>query len=1200
MKHTITQLEDIARRARSTLIAGEVGLSLGVLLASVVCCAALDWWLRFPTAVRIGMLVALIVLAWHLARQHICPAFRFRPTALDVAFRMERRAPQLQGKLASAVEFASAARASTSDASSEQRLQAELARGVVAEVEQSTAMSLLDGAIRYGPSLQRGLLLCITLVLLFVTSLLTPEFLRIGASRILLPWSASRWPARTEVHSLLGRELIHARGVPLALRAELVKGDAEDERIWASYRVKQATDSIWGGWNEVLLARQPNGIYERLLELDGTEIELRFVSSEDESDPTHITLVESPALVSASFIAEPPAYLQAHNIKLDAISQSLGDGTDARAVVLDPVLEGSTVRISAQLNAPAEVSLAGTEGFEGTVFIEDSTPTSVLMDGVATGAAKIHVKLHDQHGLENRTDIGFVFDTIPDRAPTAAVTDPSNDESFVADAVLPLRGELRDDFGLARVGFEFTVRSRGATDTTSETPLREEIKLAQGVMAEESQILALSSFNVDAGDTILVRAVAEDIFERDGKHHDRVRSAPRALRIVSAEDFEQQLRAALASVRRDAMRTDELQARAQERLAGATASSDETKSVTQAQAEVSESLARHASALAAVERRMQRNKKGDTEIANLAREAATISREAQTSSEEAAQHVKDVEQALGGEVAIQESHTQAARAQEEVRADMESLVALLDRDADSWLSKRRIQELRERIEQLTRETDALAQRTQAKAREELSPEDRAALDALAVQQQAAADDAEALVSELQERQEATKQADPALARALEQAAKAARDGRVREKMEQASDATKSNQLTQAKASEQSAAQALAQAEQALKDVGKIRAEELARVLETLVESVQRLIQQTESVLPKFSAPGDTEPTARAVGQLSQNTRALAGDARGSGRAASKIAPHLDRAAESLSAATELLRRETPATVDAAAAGESALVSFKEALVLAEEAKERAQQDAATEKREELLAKYRTLLEREVALKVLTETVVATPEKPLTRREQVELRRLSVAQSQVRDAVHVLLQEEEAVAKSEAFSDVHDEIDRSLAAAVDALNRAQPTEALSAQSDGVQGLADLIAALGQDEDEDPFEERQSPQSETGGGGGGSQPSDPIPPLAELRLLRQMQRQLLQRTLQLDAAREAGLSTQETDSQRANLAAKQARIVELAEKLAQSMEKSKGTPTDEKPTETPEVNPSPPSVVPSTHGGCGDAWRLLWLA
>ena len=1199
MQHSLSQLQHIARRARLLLIAGEGALVVGVVLAFATGCVLLDWWLRFPSAVRAGMLVMLTTVAWQLTRRRVLPAFRFRPTTLDIAFRIEQREPQLRNLLASAVEFSSAAQQRSASHSDEAALESQLAQRLVARVTrfiEGATTSPFRSTLRYGPSLRRACTLFATTGVCISFLAWSPDLFGIGVTRLLSPWSGARWPARTEVHSLLGGAVVHARGIPLPLRAALIRGDGEHERVWAAFRVKHTADATWGDWDEVLLARQPNGVYERLMEVDGEEMEVVFRSSDNESLETHISIVDSPALVQASFIAEPPAYLQNHNISVDPISQPLGDGTDARAVVLDPVLEGSAVRITAQLNVIAEVSIAGSEGFDGTVQVSDEAPTNVTIDGIAAGASKIHVKLHDHYGIENRAEIGFVFDTILDRVPTAAVVDPSHDESFVVDAVVPLRGELRDDFGLSRAGFEFSVRRASTHDAAEPESVREDVVEVSGVLAEESRTLTLSSFSVKPGDTILVRAVAEDIFELPGARHTRTQSAPRALRIVGAEEFEQQVRTAIANVRRDATRTDALQARAQERLSGALRTTDE-KPLAQAQAEVGEALARHTLALNAVARRLERNQQGDGELSRLAQEASAMSEEAAIASSDATEQIMESENPESSDTIATTAKSQASKSQEQVRADLEGLIALLDRDADSWLSKRHIEELRERIESLIRKTDALAQRTHAQARDELPAEERAALDELASEQQDAANDTDALVDELRTRQEATKDLDPALARALEQAATAAKEGRAREAMEQASEATKSNQLAQAGASERNAAQALARAEQALKDVGKIRAEELARVLESLVESVQRIIEQTERLLPQFTRAQDAELHARAIGQVSQNTRGLASDARGAGRAASRVAAPLERAAESLSTASSLLRREEPVVVDAIAAGESAIVSLHEALSLAEDAKERAQQDAATEKREELLEKYRSLLEQELALKALTQKIADSTGTTPTRREQLELRRLALTQGEVRDAISGLLSDEESISKSPAFTDVHKDIDQFLGRAVETLNRAESAEAVVAQTDGAQGLADLITALGEDEDEDPFTERQPPQGETGGGGGSAPSSEPIPPLAELKLLRQMQRQLFQRTLQLESARERGLAEDSLIAQRAALAERQARIVELTEAIANSMEKSKATPTDQKPTTTPEASPP---TTPSRQQARARKQELRWLA
>ena len=73
---------------------------------------------------------------------------------------------------------------------------------------------------------------------------------------------------------------------------------------------------------------------------------------------------------------------------------------------------------------------------------------------------------------------------------------------------------------------------------------------------------------------------------------------------------------------------------------------------------------------------------------------------------------------------------------------------------------------------------------------------------------------------------------------------------------------------------------------------------------------------------------------------------------------------------------------------------------------------------------------------------------------------------------------------------------------------------------------------------------------------------------------------MQQSIFDRTLQLDASRANGVSIEEIEKRREDIVARQARILELAEKIAERMQESKGKATAEQPTERPVPVPVPP--------------------
>jgi hypothetical protein len=906
---------------------------------------------------------------------------------------------------------------------------------------------------------------------------------------------------------------------------------------------------------------------------------------------------------------EPPAYAQR---VVAARNEDLGSGTDARATTRDPLLDGSRVRLELRLSrpipfdesnptvwmigeglmdgradsAPADATQGETAAVEAAdtaapqvtkaeesarrpvvPVVDSADPSRWVIEFTARGPTRIEAQLVDADGIRQREPSVFAFDTVTDRAPTAAIIDPAQDESVVADARVPMRAEQRDDLELRSAGIEIATRI-GKSETESLVfEERAEIAGSQSASSVE-RMLEIAKLQLAAGDSVVLRSFAEDYFDGLGapeKSHGRTRSAPRVIRIVGEEEFERQIRSSLSGVRRDAMRIDERQAKAREQVEKDP--SDAT--LEQAQAAVTEGAARIRESAKQLLERLERNGRTEGSLADIARQAEDIASAAEARSAEASEALERArkEASTPEERKQREADAkQAAERQDEVRAELEDLVGLLDRDEDAWAARRRLEGLTNRIRQLARETQQAAQRSNGESREQLSPDARAEIDALAERQASAAEEAEKTLSELKERAKALEESDPQQARALDAAAKAAEDGRVREEMEQASKDSEQNKLEQSKAAQERALEALQKAAQELEQDRKVRAKELARLLEDLVESIRRLIEETEDRRGELAGvPGGSDepqlrlrdPLAASFGVLSQNTRGVAADARTRSREAARPARSLDSAATSMAAAAAMLRSMEFKREDAAGATEAALKHLDEALKLAEEAAERAEERAAEEKREELLEKYREFLEREVTLRDAAKKIVPEAGKSIGRRELVESRRLGAAQEELREALRRLLDSEEEVKGSDALVDMHDVINESLVDARATLNEGKPADALPSADDAVEALAAIVSALDEDaasNEEDMFAEQEAAGGNQGAGGQG--PSGAVPPVAEVKLLRSMQDSLARRTRALDEAA-SSIDAVERAQRLGEIAARQQRILELGSKLAEKI-------------------------------------------
>ena len=1202
MVRTVVRL---AGRARALRITGAVAALVVLFFASVMGVAAVDAVVRVPGVVRGIMLAVIAGFMFVDMRKVVLPAFRFRPQPVDIALRIERMRPELQGKLASAVEFelSGAARGSA------------LAARAIRDAEDRSSGASLGKVIRWKPMGTRfaAALLCVGSAIGF--AIVEPDTASIAARRVLMPWSDAVWPARTALAGMIVDGSVAARGRPLALRARMTEGEAERERVRAEYRVTR--DGVVGDWIEVGLARQPSGEFERFVDADGERIEVRFMTSDATTEIATVRLVAPPAIASAQARIEPPAYA-ARAVQLRV--EDLGDCSGSRGILRDPILAGSQIAFDLRMTRalafdPAhsplkQVSSSGTEPGATTmpvaIVVDEADGAHWTVSCTAVEATRLALTLIDSDGIAGENEIVLAFDTIADRPPSATIVEPVQDESVVVDARIAMRADARDDIGLAKAGIE--IATRIGKDSVESMVFEEPAQVMAGANGEEGsateasveRMLDIAKLKLSAGDSIVLRAYAQDAFEGGTVQpaHERVRSAPRILRIVGDDEFERQIRGVFAGVRRDAMRVDERQAKARD----AVERDPSERGLAELQAAVTEGAARMREATEQAIARLEKNDRANGVLSELAEQARELTAAAESRSAEASGAVERAreqkvaaesktgqEQATAKDAATAAAKS-AAELQDAVRAELEDLVALLDRDEDSWLAKRRLDALANKIRQSARETDQAARRSNGEGREELSPDARAEIDALADKQQQEATEAEQVVQELKERSQALKEADPQQSRALEEAAKAAEDGKVREELEQAAKDSSQNRLAQSKQAQDRAASALQKAAEALNEDRKVHAEELARQLESLADSIRRLIKDAENVRDEVAAAGDgndadadaqRERAALGAGKLSQNTRGVASDARATGREAARVARTLDGAAGSLAKVAGNLRGDPFDRNDTTLAVDSALKSLNDALVDAEQAADRAEERAEEEKREELLVKYRDFLERQAALRGSVEKIVPADAAVLGRRELIESRRLGTAQEELRLAIAELRAKEEDVQGSDALVEMHDAIDAALTDAKASLSGGRPAEAMPGEDDAVAALSAIVVALDENDapknDEDKFGEQEADQGGDSGGSGG-QSGGAVPPAAEIKLLRAMQDSLAKRT-RLFAERASELDVTTRSQRLAEIAVRQQRIVELGSKIAEKI-----SPKESGPTVTPPVPPVVPPVVP----------------
>lgn len=1211
MSRIVHQLEYIRRCARALLVAQRTSLVVGVALAAVLVGAVVDYLVRFPAIPRmIGLGIASVTLSLALWR-YVWPAFRFRPTLSDIAMRVERSSPPLQGYLTSALEFTL----------SSQAAKVGLAARMVEEADRRVEVGRLSKVLNP----RRALISAGTTALITVSAatLLTvaPQESMIGIRRILMPWTSAAWPSLTEVVSET-YDKVHPLGTAMTLRARVTRGFDANMRVEARYR--QIGEDVPDVWQSVVLTAQADGVFERLIEPSGDAIEVLFATFDDETDVQRILLSEEPAVRVAVLETSPPEYASA---VIPPRNEELGDGSGLGGAISGEVaLQGSALSLTINLNKPIPVPQTTAEALEvlGMSSWRESAPDarveysdlSVLEDGTsessvwrvrwtAEATTVLAPALHDRHGLTSSRESVFSISVAPDQPPTAVMVAPETDEAVLPSAVVEVEAEGRDDVAVTRVLLQATHFSRrtDSQSATSASPATENHERIEGNASSRQEIGAaiiaekvlqtvdsaseivrvesgvdVSSFSPQPGDVIEVRAIASDAFDLSGVRHTPVPSLPRRLTIISQAEFAESLLRDLGRMRESATRISSDQGT----LTGLTDDAQNAEAIAPAlreQARLGQRIDRMRESVQQMQSRIERNRFDHGDLLAKVERARSLVDQAGQASNAASESVARLAEGLSDQSVEDEKHAALRRmtsdAQGTVRDKLDELISLLSSDEDSWVIRRQIEKLLETQEgasEATREaTGALRGRTQ----EELSATERRRLEDIARTQEELSRKADDVAQDMRETAQRLKESNPELARAMDEAARQAQQQRLSSRMQEAAEDVRENRGQRASEAQQSAEQTLARMRDRLERADRDRAQRLYRQLDSIVASLEVLVAAQNSEVQAASAAGaDATALASSMIRLNANTLGVMEQINAAGPELRQVGRLVEEAVGAQADAVRILRDVSASLPDAAAAELRSLDRLTAALELARRLQEQMQQQDLQRIRQELLQAYERLQQQQVDVGRRTEPL--NTGEVLDRRDQVTARRLGEDQDAVRSGVKDVLAGTEGLADALVFKAGHDRIDELAQLAVKDLGDGKVNAmTISRQLEIAETLGAFVEALRESQSR-PGEFEQEGGGGAGGGGGsgggrGGQEDQIVPPIAQIKLLRAMQNSLYRSTRALDEA--LVVPPADRREQAALLGQSQARLADLMRMLIEEMRQ-------QQPDAPPKVDGSEP--------------------
>lgn len=1123
-----TQVEALHRRViridRVRLLCGLTAAALVVVALAV----AVDAMVRWPMVVRVLLLAAGLTIAVRAVRRVAERGWFRTPGASSVALRIEGVEPSLRGVLASAYEF---------ERSGESRRSA-LADSVVRRAVHDWRGARPERHVRWK---ETGVRVAVTTALCaawIAFSTVFPGEAAVGLRRTLTPWSGDLWPARVSLQVETPAKAV-ARGASVPLKVRVTRGDDAGLRVRAVCR-SRAADGSEGGEREFDLARQVDGVFERPVVAEGERMRVRFVAGDAETETVEIAVVTPPSIERGSIEVRPPAYAAADHPALQANWQGVAT-PDAGSV-----LAGSEITLRLDLGAATDRVVEGAvQAFDDRgqpvdppgVAVEQGTRWRV--NWIAGGSTDLVIRPIDAQGVQAPEALRVAIRVTPDNEPTVSVTEPEADEAVTPEAVVPFRVEARDDLGLASIGWRLDRQQRSGEPAPVQ--LKESARASTVREDAVTEQLSLPSLQAKAGDTLLLRGLAKDRMQRSGMTRATVLGDARKIRVVERETFERQVRQQVAALREAAARLEASQQEISRESDAAAASRSE--------AGLSERVHQGNESAQKLVQRLKRNGLQDLPLTETLREAARLGGEAEREAGRAQDALRRV--AAGAPEAMQP----AREAQKATETALREMVDLLDRDDDAAASQRRADRLAEGIAKLREDLRQAARPAAGKSPEELTPQERQAMQEQAARQRTVADEAAAMIEDLRARAERIEGKDRAQAKSLRQAAEEGERGQASRRMDEAADRTDRNQATAADEAMKAAAEAVDRVRDALREDRRARTEDLKRRLASLAETLQGLVAEGEATLRDIEAPGDAAATR--LLQLSRNTGAAAEEARAGDRALQKVAGSIERAAERFEAGVKPLRSQ-PA--DAAAARDAVsrgIDLLREALKGVQEAQQREQEKAAERERAQLERQYRELAAQARSVREATAGTLPPAGGRVDRRGAAVQREQGQRVQGLQRSFDAGPKSSETVRQAATFTAVHARVDRELGAAREALESTRADGSTVRRLDLVAESFDALAAALADpeEPEDPFADAAKQAGEAGGAGGAQPDTTKLPPIAELRLVRQLQQQVLQITRTLDEARSAGAPV---EAELRDLAAMQDEVRRLGEDWIRRME------------------------------------------
>ena len=1154
-----SRIASLRGKVRRLLALHGLSLLVGAMIPLLLLAGCLDWLFHLDKVVRLILLLGLASFACVLIARYIAVPLFVRFRDLDIALRIEDR-------LASTVQFLKVQGDDSLFGSSQLR------EATVKQTLEETKTIDFRQVVEHKPVVRAFGLAVAMAGLLAGFFWASPETSRLAARRLLNPFGADAWPQATHL-TLLAKEtsLKIAKGEPFSLGVTIGKGERMPTSAKATYRfdngdvVTEALRSIEGG------------IFRGRMEAVEQPFKFSVVAGDDNDSirDVPVKVVPPPTIRETTVRLIMPEYT-----KLAPVTLAPGK-TQIRAVV------GTRVEVDAVASKPlASASLKIGANRPNLETELDASKTHLKVAFTLKESVPFWFELLDQDGFKNRELVKFDARSLKDEAPRVVIDEPSNDRNVPANAKIPIKFSVDDDFGIQAGRLLYKIAAGGsepteevvlplwdASDGDPNTPLKH---------LEVTYKWDLAPLKLEPGAIITFHADSRDFDTINGPNLGRSREL--RLRILSDADISRELDDSRRAIREDIEGILAMENQARAPVDEALRTLDQTKQLPKKELEnlknaemVQRQVANRVTNKTDGLEQKIRDFLDDLENFNIPNPDArrqmedmkgAVGKLRENELEQAGQGLtkasKSLEQkelneanakpgaqdqakakdaaAKPGEAGAENAKPDAAKqslaeAQTHQKAISDELKKMLDGLSEFETYRGIVQDAQDLLkqhEQAMKQADEASAKPElmGKTPEQLTPEQKAELSNLANRQSKVADGLQDLKEKMKQMAGKLEESDPLAASALKQAAEDAGQQKTDAKIGQAADQLEKNQMGAAKASQE-------QARQDLKDlvdsVQNRREKELSRLVKELKAAEAELNKlkqrQTEGLKKTQAAKAMTDPKAKAD-ELKKLGREQAEMRKELERQlkklqklnASKAAKAGENAAAKMGKAQENLDQDQGD--DAEKNEEEALADLEDAQDELEQARKDAEEQLANEQIAKMGDQLKSLTERQTKLAAETidyEKLKLEKQGKLTLAQRSGVRNLAAIEEALKDETAELT---EKLAGAQVFALTLKRASQGMTTAAERLQTLKTDEETQrAASSAAARLKQLIDSLQPDPPKNGGQQKPPPGGDQGGDGPSGN-GDGIPAAAQLKMLKALQEEINGRTEFFDELKRRG--------------------------------------------------------------------------